>query len=682
MVEQFPRLVRGWARGTLTDAPGVRLRLVGLAALGLLQGLLETAIIVQVTAIAFAATGGRRVHGLPLIGDLGWSPAALVGAVAATTAVTAGVRWSSERLIATVSTDAIVRVRTRLLDAYCRASYLEQAAQRAGTLQELFTSSALVVGQSTLTASAALVATAQLLVLAGAAVSISPLAAVGVLVVGALGVVVAHPFRTRTRQIAKAAAGANSELAALVAETTQLGRDLRVNGVHQRVAERARRPVRDAAQLVSRVRLESRLVPATTRDLTIVCVAAGLGLLSQFSAVTVGALGATALLLVRAIGYGQQVSTAVQSMADRRVNVDLLAATLARFEQAAPPSGGARLRHVGTVRFDDVTFTYPDADRPVLHRIAFSLRPGEVVGVVGASGAGKSTLLHLLLGLIRPSGGMITAGDLDLAGVDLDDWLRRIAYVAQEPRLLTGTVAENIRFLRDGIDDAAVERAARDAALTPDLALWPAGLDHPVGPLGAAVSGGQRQRIALARALAGAPELLILDEPTSALDAASEAAVLATIAAAPATTTVVLVAHRPSSVRSCDRVIRVQDGRVVSVDPVPPPGDGHRHPATKHRGSCQSVAVLTESSIIVRSAEPLTAAVDDEIVMLSPEQGAYFGLNPSGSRVWELIGEARSVGGVCAALTAEFDVDDHTCRTEVLEFLHGLQEARLIEVRA
>jgi hypothetical protein len=89
---------------------------------------------------------------------------------------------------------------------------------------------------------------------------------------------------------------------------------------------------------------------------------------------------------------------------------------------------------------------------------------------------------------------------------------------------------------------------------------------------------------------------------------------------------------------------------------------------------------LSDTSTVVRSAEPLTATVDDEIVMLNPDQGMYFGLNTVGSHVWELIAEPRSVAGVCAALAAEYEVDDHTCRSEVLDFLHQLHQNRLIEV--
>jgi ABC-type multidrug transport system fused ATPase/permease subunit len=128
-------------------------------------------------------------------------------------------------------------------------------------------------------------------------------------------------------------------------------------------------------------------------------------------------------------------------------------------------------------------------------------------------------------------------------------------------------VRENIRFLRPDVDDAEVARAAQAAVLGTDLAGWREGLDHDVGPAGTALSGGQRQRVALARALAGSPDLVVLDEPTSALDAHTEAAVRDTLAALREHATVVVIAHRLSTVNACDRVAVMRGGRIVALGP-------------------------------------------------------------------------------------------------------------------
>ena len=192
---------------------------------------------------------------------------------------------------------------------------------------------------------------------------------------------------------------------------------------------------------------------------------------------------------------------------------------------------------------------------------------GELLGVVGRTGAGKSTLAAIALGLLTPARGSVSVSGLPLDEIDPSDWYSRTAWVGQDPHLLTGTVAENIRYLRDAVDDDAVRTAALAAGLAPELTSWPLGLDHPVGPAGAALSGGQRQRVALARALAGNPGLLVLDEPTSALDPHAESAVRETLTAASRDRIVVVIAHRPSTVRACDRIAVIEDGRLAACSP-------------------------------------------------------------------------------------------------------------------
>jgi ATP-binding cassette, subfamily B, bacterial len=538
-------------------------RLAALSALGLARGLLETTVVVLVVALAFAAAGSTPA-GLPLLDGLPWSTGTLVVAIVVTTAAAGVVQWWSARLISRTSAQVVARNRRRLLRAYVGASWLAQSRERAGTLQELLTTSATAVGHAVVATAGAVVAASQLVVMAVAAVTISPLVGAGVGVLGVAVVLVAHPFRERTRVVAVDAAGASRDLAVVVAETTSLDRDLRTSGVEQAVLDRADELVARTARLFGRVRFEAQVVPAMTRDVTIVGVAVGLWALGATAGTPIGSLGASVALLVRAIGYGQQVSAAAHGLAERRAHRERLDRALARLGADPAGDGDAPLSHVGPVGLHDVGLRYPDAGAPALEGITTTFGPGQLVGIVGPSGAGKSTLVHLLLGLLEPTTGRIEAGGVDLAAVRRSDWYRLVAFVPQDPALLTGTVAENIRFLRPDIADEAVESAVTAAALGPDLARWPDGLDHHVGPLGANLSGGQRQRVALARALAGRPELLVLDEPTSALDARTEAAVRSTIEAVRGSATVLVVAHRLSTLRACDHLLVLADGRLAA----------------------------------------------------------------------------------------------------------------------
>ena len=150
--------------------------------------------------------------------------------------------------------------------------------------------------------------------------------------------------------------------------------------------------------------------------------------------------------------------------------------------------------------------------------------------------------------------------------MSIDSWYRRVAFVPQEPRLFRGTIADNIRFFRDELDQDAIERAAKLAYLHDDVMGWADGYDTDVGERGGAVSGGQRQRIVLARALAEEPDVLILDEPTSALDMKSESLVQDTLEGLKGHSTMFIIAHRLSTLNACDRIMVLSNGQLQGFD--------------------------------------------------------------------------------------------------------------------
>jgi ABC-type multidrug transport system fused ATPase/permease subunit len=252
---------------------------------------------------------------------------------------------------------------------------------------------------------------------------------------------------------------------------------------------------------------------------------------------------------------------------ERAAAVDRIRGFLDRWAASAPAGGSEPCPRVGRVALESVWVTYEDGDRPALADVSLALEPGEQLGLVGRTGAGKSTLALTLLGLLEPDRGRVMVDGVPLSALSRADWHRRIAWVPQQPLLLTGSVRDNIRFLRDDVDDEAVRAAALSAGLGPEIESWRDGLDHHVGAAGASLSGGQRQRIALARALAGQPDLLVLDEPTSALDAHTEVAVRDAIAALRGRATVAVIAHRLSTLDSCDRVAVLDEGRLTTLGP-------------------------------------------------------------------------------------------------------------------
>lgn len=218
---------------------------------------------------------------------------------------------------------------------------------------------------------------------------------------------------------------------------------------------------------------------------------------------------------------------------------------------------------------DGVGYRYPNADVAGLENITLKIKAGERIGVVGTSGAGKTTLADMLLGLLRPETGEIRADDVIITSDLLPIWRRTVGYVPQEIYLLDASVAENIAFgvPPRKIDRARVEAAAKSAQLdTFVMNDLPQGYDTPVGERGLRLSGGQRQRIGIARALYRDADLIVLDEATSALDNVTEQEVMAATEALPGDKTVVMIAHRLSTVRRCDRILVLDKGRVVGFD--------------------------------------------------------------------------------------------------------------------
>ena len=218
------------------------------------------------------------------------------------------------------------------------------------------------------------------------------------------------------------------------------------------------------------------------------------------------------------------------------------------------------------MRFEAVTFAYPGSAEPVLDATSFEIARNERIGLVGPSGAGKSTIVDLLLGLLDPVGGRILVDGADLAAVRRS-WQDQVGYVPQHIFLLDDTVRRNVAFgVPDAeISDDAVREALQRAQLDEFVASLPDGLDTEVGERGVRFSGGQQQRLGIARALYHRPPVLVFDEATSALDAATERDVAASIEAVGRSRTVVLVAHRTSTLASCDRILRVQDGTVSDL---------------------------------------------------------------------------------------------------------------------
>ncbi len=216
------------------------------------------------------------------------------------------------------------------------------------------------------------------------------------------------------------------------------------------------------------------------------------------------------------------------------------------------------------IEFQDVHFAY-EPGRPALAGASLSIDPGERIAVVGPSGAGKTTLANLLLGFIRPERGAVLVDGIDLNQIDIADWRARLAWLPQNPRLFQGTILDNIRLGAPDADLNAVREAARQARAAEFIDRLPAGYQTAIGERGAGLSGGQIQRIALARAFLRDARFVLLDEATANLDPASEALVQEAIDELAKGRAMLVIAHRLATVRTADRILVLDGGRVVEA---------------------------------------------------------------------------------------------------------------------
>ena len=225
---------------------------------------------------------------------------------------------------------------------------------------------------------------------------------------------------------------------------------------------------------------------------------------------------------------------------------------------AAPFAAPLPIPAAATVRFDGVSFRYPRAGRATLEQVGLELAPGETVALVGPSGSGKSTIARLLLRLAEPSEGRILAGGTDIAACDPELWRREIAWLPQHPKLLHGSIADNIRLGTPEAPDELVRDAAEAAGAAEFISELPAGYETTVGDGGRPLSAGETQRIALARALLRDAPLLILDEPTANLDPVSAELVRAAVDRCRQGRTVLVIAHDDELASRADRIVQLQ----------------------------------------------------------------------------------------------------------------------------
>ena len=324
----------------------------------------------------------------------------------------------------------------------------------------------------------------------------------------------------------------------------------------------------------SEISLRQRLVSAIAVNVAVITntisyagvVIVGVGLIANGS-LTTGGLIACSILAGRAVA---PLGTIAQLLS--RLNQTRTAYRQINALMTAPSEGEAKTplmlsKVEGRIEFRNVDFRYPGQSEKALSDVSFKLDPGERVALLGRVGSGKSTVARLILGLYPPEDGLVLLDGTDLHQFDLRVMRRHYGVALQDNVLLSGSIRDNIRLDRPDIDDDELLRVARISGTHDYIGRIANGYDLRLADRGESLSGGQRQSIALARALAGRPPVLIFDEPTSAMDAQTEAVLLNQLNSETKGRTLILITHRPTMLRLVERVILLDQGRIVADGP-------------------------------------------------------------------------------------------------------------------
>jgi len=370
-------------------------------------------------------------------------------------------------------------------------------------------------------------------------------------------------FLSRMERLGHRAAGVEKQFAQFLTEHIIGMKSIKIAAVERPAIKQATEQIELLRHLSIRQQLVGTVSTSMFQPASIVLVVLLFFVTYHTPQFNIISFGASLYLIQKIFAYLESGQSALQSVS----GLLPYAKNVIRFKQDLDTH---REREVGTrpfvlkreLRCVNLSFSY-DANTPILSDLTMTLRAGEAVGLIGPSGSGKTSVADIILRLFEPTAGSITLDGVQSTDIALHEWRSHIGYVSQDIFLLNGTIEENIRFYNQSITQADIERAAQQANIFDFVQSLPNGFKTVTGDRGVMLSGGQRQRIVLARALARKPALLILDEATSALDQESERLIHEAIRAIHGTMTVLIIAHRLSTVTNVDTLFVIEKGRLI-----------------------------------------------------------------------------------------------------------------------
>ena len=454
-------------------------------------------------------------------------------------------------------------MRERLFHGLLGSSFSYLRAQKLGDFDHVFISDLKMSGKFLGFSTEALRSCANLLSYAAIAFMLSPPVAAVTLAGGVLFMFAWHPIFVRLRKLLRLTMRIRTDMAHTINETLIGIKSIKALGMERETMWRMRTNFETIEAIEHKkeiTRLATKLSVEPVSLVFIVCVFAVSYFFLSFDIVTFIPIVYLIQQMFTRVG---KIQSALHVVEDSMVHAERIAKVLREIEANKEPRGGSQpFSFAKELALSHIHFSY--RGEPVFSDLSFSLKRGEFVGVIGPSGAGKTTMVDLLLRLIEPSSGSVLLDGTPASHFRVADWRTKIMYVPQESFLLNASIRDNVRFMQD-ISDAAVAEALAQAQLSVFVARLPDGEKTRVGERGTALSGGERQRIAIARALARRPDILILDEATSALDFETEAGIKEVIDALKGRVTLIVIAHRISTVLGADRIVALDNGRIVEA---------------------------------------------------------------------------------------------------------------------
>lgn len=549
-----------WAHLQPFLPPRSGIRMLVLGGLAFVGGLAESGVLVIVAVVANTLISGS---GNVTLWGLDFPPTAAVLFALLLVGMRMATTLASSVISSRLSANVMMNAQEALIRSYLVSSHEAKSARGTGDLSTVIVNHGRQTGDLANTYASVAAAICGLAAFGGMSLMVNPIATFGIATIGGVVLVLMRPLRSRSKQAARVFSGGSRDLGSEMTQVEALHREIDVFHVEDQILKSAGNQLWGNAQNFKRLRVLSGSIPPIFQSLMLgTAVLSMLVIVNAATGADLAAVGAVVLLLIRSTSSAQQLVNANQSVIEGGAYAREVIRLINRFRGAQRYFGRQRPDSLTPLVLKDVEFSYDD-ETNVLSDVSLELKAGELIGIVGPSGAGKSTLVELLLRLRQPTDGTISVGGTPIDEIDPQFFGRGVAFVPQQAVLITGTVAENVSFFRE-ISEDQVRVALRSAHLEDEIDALPEGINTRLGPDERALSGGQQQRLTIARALAGDPEILILDEPTSALDAVSEAAIRETLSNLPPHCLAIIVAHRYSTLRSCSRILLIENGRIAA----------------------------------------------------------------------------------------------------------------------